>query len=269
MTEWFEGDVIANGVRLHVHRTGGRAGNGRPPVVIVTGVTDMGIGYARVARALEADYDVILFDKRGHGRSEKVQTGYTFEDHAADLAALIEVLDLERPRVIAHSGGAAAAVIVAADHPELMAGLVLYDPCWGSGWGGWETTVVAMREWFAGVIPLTRAELTAKWRTEHLTWTDEEIAWQVESKVQVSPNVVQTFDQPEPRWRESLPAITCPILLLTGDRDHGLVSPDDVQAMSGLWQDGRVVQIAGAGHMVHHDNFDQFVEAVRAFLAGV
>jgi len=269
MTDWFEGDVIANGVRLHYHRTGGRAGNGKPPLLIVTGVTDMGIGYARVARALEADYDVILFDKRGHGRSEKVQTGYTFEDHAADLAALIEVLDLERPRVIAHSGGAAAAVIVAADHPELMAGLVLYDPCWGSGWGGWETTVVAMREWFAGVIPLTRAELTAKWRTEHLTWTDEEIAWQVESKVQVSPNVVQTFDQPEPRWRESLPAITCPILLLTGDRDHGLISPDDVQAMSGLWHDGRVVQIAGASHMVHHDNFDQFVDAVRAFLAEV
>ena len=80
---------------------------------------------------------------------------------------------------------------------------------------------------------------------------------------------MQTFDQPEPRWRATLPAITCPILLLTGDRDHGLISPDDVQAMSGLWHDGRVVQIAGASHMVHHDNFDQFVDAVQAFLAEV
>ena len=67
MTEWFEGDVIANGVRLHYHRTGGRAGNGRPPVVIVTGVTDMGIGYARVARALkEVGLDANVRDRYPH-----------------------------------------------------------------------------------------------------------------------------------------------------------------------------------------------------------
>ena len=92
MTEWFEGDVIANGVRLHYYRTGGRGGNAKPSVVIATGVTDIGIGYSRVARALEGDYDVIMYDKRGHGHSEKPETGYTFEEHAADLADLIAAL---------------------------------------------------------------------------------------------------------------------------------------------------------------------------------
>ncbi|MCO6452646.1 MAG: alpha/beta fold hydrolase [Caldilineales bacterium] len=127
--------MIANGVRLHYHRTGGHDGNAKPPLVIVTGVTDIGIGYARVARVLESDYDVILYDARGHGYSEKLETGYTFEEHAADLVDLIATLGLKHPRVIAHSGGAAAAMIAAADHPDLMAGLVLYDPCWGSGGG--------------------------------------------------------------------------------------------------------------------------------------
>ena len=126
-----------------------------------------------------------------------------------------------------------------------------------------------MRAWFNSVIPLTQDELLAKWCAENPTWTEEEVAWQVESKVQVSPNVVQTFDQPEPRWRETLPAITCLILLLTGDRDNGLISPADVQAMFGLWHDGRVIQVEGASHMVHCDRFGQFVEAVRAYLAGV
>ena len=266
MTEWFEGDVIANGVRLHYYRTGGSGGNAKPPVVIATGVTDIGIGYSRVARALEGDYDVIMYDKRGHGYSEKPETGYTFEEHAADLVDLIAALGVERPRVIAHSGGAAAAIIAAADHPDLMAGLILYDPCWGSGWGGWETTVVGMREWFNRVVSLTREELMAKWREDNPTWTEEELTWQVESKVQVSPYVVQTFDQPEPIWREALPKITCPILLLTGDRENGLIAPEDVQAMSDLWLDGSVVQIEGAGHMVHYDCYEPFVEAVQAFL---
>lgn len=269
MMEWFESDVTANQVRLHYYRAGGREGNGKPPLLIVTGVTDMGIGYSRVARALTNDYDVITYDKRGHGHSEQVEAGYTFDDHAADLVELITVLGVERPRVIAHSGGAAAAILAAADYPDLMAGLILYDPCWGSGWGGWESTVVGMRAWFDDVISLSRDELAVRWREENPTWTEEEIASQVESKVQVSRHVAQTFEQPEPRWREALPRVSCPILLLTGDKDRGLISEDDVRAMSALWQNGRVVQIEGAGHMVHHDRFEEFVASAQDFLATI
>lgn len=266
MTEWFEGNVIANGVRLHYHRTGGRDGNAKPSLVIVTGFTDIGIGYSRVARALERDYDVIMYDMRGHGTSEKPETGYTFQALAADLAALISALGLERPRVVAHSAGAAAAMIAATDHPDLMTALILYEPCWGSGWGGWEMTVMGMREWFQGFISLTREELDVRWREDNPTWTEEDLAFHVESKVQISPHVVQIFDEPEPPWREALPKITCPILLLTGDQENGLITPEDVQAMSGLWRDGSVVQIEGAGHMVHYDRYEPFIEAVRAFL---
>ena len=87
--------------------------------------------------------------------------------------------------------------------------------------------------------------------------------------MQVSPNVVQSPDQPEPPWRDALPRIACPILLITADPENGLVTQEDVQAMSGLWHDGRVVQIEGAGHMVHYDRYEPFVEAVRAFLAEI
>lgn len=269
MAEWFEGDMKANGVRLHYYRTGGHNGNNKPPLVIVTGVTDMGIGYAPVARALQGNYDVIMYDKRGHGHSEKPETGYTFEAHAADLLDLITALDLESPRVLAHSGGAAAATIVAAAHPDLMAGLVLYDPCWGSGWGGWQKSVEGLTRWFNHTISLSEDELRIEGQKENPTWGEEELDYHVASKIEVSPAVVQTFDQPEPRWREALPKITCPLLLLTGDPEHGFITPGDVQAMSDLWRNGRVVQIAGAGHMVHYDAHAPFVEAVEAFLAEI
>jgi pimeloyl-ACP methyl ester carboxylesterase len=150
-----------------------------------------------------------------------------------------------------------------------MSGLILYDPCWDSGWGGWETTVVGMRQWFQGFISLTPKEIDARWRKENPTWNEEDLAFHVESKVQTSPHVVQTFDQPEPPWREALPKIACPILLLTADPENGLITADDVQAMSGLWRDGSVVQIEGADHMVHYDRYEPFVEAVQAFLDGL
>ena len=217
MTEWFEGDVIANGVRLHYHRTGGD----KPALVMAHGVTDTGMTYSRVARALEQDYDVILYDRRGHGLSEKPETGYTWQVHADDLAALIAALDLERPRVIGHSGGAAAAMLAAASHPDLMACLILQDPCWGTGWGEWESLMVRMRQWFLGLGSRTPEQLLAKARESNPNSLDEDAVHWAESKVQVSPNVVQTFDQPEPPWREALPQITCPILLITGDPARG------------------------------------------------
>ena len=128
MTDWYKGDVIANGIRLHCYRTGGRGGNGKPPLVLVAGVTDMGIGWSRVARALEGDYDVIMYDKRGHGYSAKPETGYTFPQHAADLVDLVEVLGLDHPILLGHSAGAAAAMIAAADRPDLISALILEDP---------------------------------------------------------------------------------------------------------------------------------------------
>jgi pimeloyl-ACP methyl ester carboxylesterase len=63
MPEWFSGDVVANGVRIHYSRTGGD----KPPLVLSHGATDSGLCWTRVARALESDYDVILSDARGHG----------------------------------------------------------------------------------------------------------------------------------------------------------------------------------------------------------
>jgi N-formylmaleamate deformylase len=267
MKEWFEGDVQVSGARLHFYRTARRGDNSKPPLVIVTGVTDSGIGYSQVARALKSDYDIIMYDKRGHGLSEKVETGYTFEQHAADLVDLITSLELERPGVLAHSGGAAAAMIAAAGYPDLMSSLILYDPCWGSGWGGWETTAKEMREWFNQIKSLTWEELRIERHNENPTWTEEELSYQADSMVNVSPHVVQIFDQSEPPWRDALPKINCPILLLTGDPENGLIASQDVQAMSALWQDGRVIQIEGAGHMVHYDRYEPFIEAVQTFLA--
>jgi N-formylmaleamate deformylase len=265
MAHWSEGDVIANGIRVHYQRTGGA----KPALVIATGVTDMGIAWSRVARALEQDYDVIMYDKRGHGHSEKPATGYTFQDHAADLVALIAALGLRRPRVIGHSGGAAAATLAAADHPDLMACLILEDPCWGTGWGAWESLAVGMRAWFRSLGALTREELVAKYRAENPEWLDEEVTLLAETKLQVSPHVVQTFDQPEPPWREALARIACPILLITGDPAKGLFAPDDARETASLWRDGQVVQIDGAGHMIHYDRYELFVAAVKAFLAQV
>ena len=66
MNDWQSGFVDANGLRLHYTRTGGDG----PPVVLAHGVTDSGLCWARVAKALSPDFDVIMVDARGHGQSQ-------------------------------------------------------------------------------------------------------------------------------------------------------------------------------------------------------
>src|SRR5579884_3987242 len=124
MTEWYSGDVVANGIRIHYYRTGGE----KPPLVLNHGATDNGLCWTRLARALEADYDVIMPDARGHGLSDAPETGYSSKERAADLADLIEALHLDKPAVGGHSMGAQTTFRLAADYPDLLRCAILEDP---------------------------------------------------------------------------------------------------------------------------------------------
>jgi pimeloyl-ACP methyl ester carboxylesterase len=264
MSNWPSGDIVSSGIRIRYHRTGGD----KPTLLIAHGVTDNGLGWSRFARAMEQNYDVILYDRRGHGFSDAPESGYTFRDHAEDMAGLITALGLDRPHILGHSGGAVAAAIFAATHPDLLASLVLEDPAWGTGWGGWQTMTTGMIEWFRETVSMDRQELVAMCREMNPNWPEEEVELWADSKVQVSPNVVQTFDQAEPMWRDIVRQITYPILLITGDKDMASVNTsEDVEAMASVWRRGQAVTIDGAGHMVHYDRFEAFLSAVKTFLS--
>ena len=83
MTEhWTEGDVLTNGIRMHYYRTGGD----KPALVLAHGFSDNGLCWTPVARVLQADYDVIMIDARGHGKSEAPDGDYDPITMATDLA---------------------------------------------------------------------------------------------------------------------------------------------------------------------------------------
>ncbi len=72
-------------------------------------------------------FQAVAVDQRGHGLSDKPDSGYGFDDICSDLAALIGVLELERPVIAGHSWGGNVAVQLAADRPDLVSGVVLVD----------------------------------------------------------------------------------------------------------------------------------------------
>ena len=103
------------------------AGDG-PLVVLVPGMGDLRSTYRFLAPAIrDRGYRVASTDLRGHGDSDVGFAEYGDEATAGDIIALI--LELGGPAVIVgNSMGAGAAAIVAAQRPELVAGLVLVGP---------------------------------------------------------------------------------------------------------------------------------------------
>ena len=266
-TGWPSGDVVANGIKIHYHRTGGD----KPPVVLAHGITDNGLCWTRLARALEKDYDLIMFDARGHGLSDAPAEGYSRADHAADLAGLVQALGLGRPALIGHSMGAANVAIAAASYPGLARCVVLEDPPWRRAFSA-EEIAAAAETWRAEIIDLksrTREAIIAELRAQHPNWAEVEWGPWVDSKLQVSPDVVEWVrgEMTFAFWHETIRKITCPMLLVTGDPELGaIVAPDVAREVANLCLNARVAHIGGAGHSIRRERFEEYVDAVGGFL---
>jgi len=105
---------------------------GTIPVVLVHGAPDRSRNF-RAVLALIEDLPVIVYDRRGYGRSLDAQPpARSFADHADDLIAL---LDGRRATLVAQSVGSNVALTAAARAPELIASMGLWEP--PNAWADW------------------------------------------------------------------------------------------------------------------------------------
>ena len=105
MEEWQNASVESNGINIHYHRTGGKG----PTLLLIHGFTDNGLCWSRVAREMQAHYDLVMLDSRGHGLSDKPHQGYSTDDYAEDVAGVIAALNLGKTTLVGHSVGATTA----------------------------------------------------------------------------------------------------------------------------------------------------------------
>ncbi|MDF1515239.1 MAG: alpha/beta hydrolase [Anaerolineae bacterium] len=264
--DWISGHILVNGLKIYYRRTD--TGHDEKPVVVFShGTSDSCLTWTETAQALEEHFDLIMYDRRGHGLSDAPERGYTFVDHAADLVGLIQALKLDQPGVVGHSGGAFIAAIVAAHHPELLSYLVLEDPPWGTGWGDWNQMANGLAAWFRNMKDQSRAELESGCREAHPDWSDALVQAWVTSHVLVSPNVLQEFQQAQMDWRGIAESIKCPTLLLSSDLERNpLLTEDDVYHIIRQFINIRKVRVPDSSHMIHFDNPEKYVQVMRNFL---
>ena len=102
------------------------AGDG-PLMLFFHGITSNSAVFAPLMAQLSSRFTTIAVDQRGHGLSDKPESGYEANDYAEDIAALIRTLDRGPAILVGHSLGSRNSVTTAALHPDLVRSVVAID----------------------------------------------------------------------------------------------------------------------------------------------
>jgi pimeloyl-ACP methyl ester carboxylesterase len=116
-------EIEVNGVRLHYELHG----EGQP-LALVHGSWGDGTNWQLVLPRLAKSFRVLVYDRRGHSRSERPEGQGSVHEDADDLAALLESLELAPAHVVANSYGSNIALRLAAKRPELFRSLSCHEP---------------------------------------------------------------------------------------------------------------------------------------------
>lgn len=104
------------------------AGRGETTLLFIHGMCGGAWNWEDQMNRLSPEFTCVAYDRRGHSRSEAGSEDQSNRTHVEDAAALIEALGLDRPILVASSGGANVAIEVLQRFPHLVRGAVLSEP---------------------------------------------------------------------------------------------------------------------------------------------
>ncbi len=291
MREFRERFYRSGPLRIHF-RDWGNPEN--PPIVLIHGLRDHSHSFDDLARGLSRDYRVYAADLRGHGDSETTPY-YAFGHFVGDLRNLIRALRLERPIVIGHSFGGEVVGQWAGAFPEIPRAVVLIEgmgpPPHAMEWRiarhrmAWKAVDRAQ----AGVKGLPDLEAAyQRLRSKNPRLTDAKareltelgtraredgtLEWKFDPML-ATMSITGSFSMETmcAFWSE----ITCPTLLINGKESGefwgdrpGLpyLAPDELSKRLAAFRNAKLVEIEGAGHMVHFDRPKELLAEIRNFL---
>jgi pimeloyl-ACP methyl ester carboxylesterase len=274
-------------LRLHYVDWGNPAA---APLVLLHGGRDHCRNWDWVAAELRRDWHVIAPDLRGHGDSQWSQDGnYTMMGYIYDLAQLVHQQELAPVTIVAHSLGGNIALRYAGIFPERVRKLVAIEglgpPPKLMAERARRPIAERMQTWIeerrglAGRLPRRYPTVEDAFRrmqeenqhlspeqalhlTQHGVNQNEDgtYSWKFDNYVRSWP----PYDMAPAEVAELWGRITCPTLLVYGKESWASNPLEDGRAAH--FRNAEVVTFEEAGHWVHHDRLDAFLERVRAFL---
>lgn len=269
--------VEANGVETYYERHG----DGQPVVFAHGGGWDCRSWAPQIASHLTDDYELIIYDIRGHGNSGAPPVeDYSIELLAADLKELVDTLNLDRPAVGGLSLGGMIAHTYAAEYPESLSALVAAEARVSGTMSRSQRALLTAFKPIASVFGIETIYTLQSWiskvRGSDTTEDDTEIEELDQQKMEYIREAASHLSAAQyfrmlsdvMDFEASLEVIEVPTLVITGDDPHDVIV-DARDAMVDEVADVRVCDIPDAGHAANLDNPPAFNTAVGDFLDDV
>lgn len=262
----------ADGTQLH-HAIEGTG----DPLVLVHGSWSESSSWGFVTSGLARTFRVVTYDRRGHGQSGGSPAAGTVHDDVADLAALIEALDLGPAHVCGSSYGANISLRLAIARPDLVRRVAGHEPPF--------LALLAGRPEHAGIYEATTASLAAVRRLleagDHERGAElfvEEVAIGQGMWALLPPELQDSFEFHGPTFLgelrdpdalaidlDALAATSVPLLLTDGDASPPMFPPI-IATLAAALPRARRHTFAGAGHVPHLTHPDDYVATMTDFL---
>ncbi|OYT94137.1 MAG: 3-oxoadipate enol-lactonase, partial [Pseudomonas sp. PGPPP3] len=237
------------------------------PLLLVHGLGSSTLDWESQIPVLSPLYRVIVIDLRGHGRSDKPDEHYSIAGFAEDVAALIEHLQLGTVHLVGISMGGMIGFQLGVDRPELLRSLTIVN-------SGPEVKAKS----FADCVQIAK-----RWSLSRLL-SLETIAKGLGKLLFPKPEQVELRLKIERRWprndkraylssldaiigwgvRAQISKITCPTLVVSGDRDYTPVA--NKQAYVDEMFNARLVVIEDSRHATPMDQPEAFNQQLLHFL---
>jgi non-heme chloroperoxidase len=251
-----------------------------PPMVLIHGYPLSGRAWDKqVPVLLEAGHRVITYDRRGFGKSSQPTSGYDYDTFAADLATLMDTLDLQDATLVGHSMGTgevarylstygsarvARGVLVSPippflleteDNPEGLPG--------GLFEGFMQSAKADAPAWMKGFldnffnIDVYGGNLVSEQAFQ--------ANWNIAAAASATAAVacIATW---ETDFRDDLPKIDVPVLVVHGDADRTLPFVNTAKRLPGLIKDMELVVIEDGPHAIAWTHSDQVNDALLHFI---
>ncbi|SQD94948.1 MULTISPECIES: alpha/beta fold hydrolase [unclassified Parafrankia] len=244
-------------------------GSGDRPLLLVHGYTADSHDWSWQLPHLVADHRVIAVDLRGHGWSSAPAGGYTTAQFAADLAGLLDHLEIERVVGVGHSMGGSVVSALAVEYPDRVAAVVAVDPAYllpdeTAGAIGpmldllVDTDPVPFVQQLVGGMDLpARLPALRTWQVRRIAGMAGHVLRQ-SLEAQATGMALHSRSEPYLRRRR------CPVLTFYADPARAAVE-------RAVFTDprSRVVTWEGAGHWLHQERPAEFNTLVTGWLASI
>jgi len=255
------------------------------PIVIVHGLYGSSDNWLTVGKKLSSNYKVYMIDQRNHGRSPNSDE-HSFEAMKNDLAEFFDQQKIEKAILMGHSMGGKTAMCFAADYPERIEKLIVVD--------------IAPKDYFLlndesqyylhnnilrAMLELDFSRIESRKQVEdflneridstqivqfllknvHRNKENQLYEWRLNVPV-LYDNLDEIIKGVNAHWFDDrLPITNYQVLFIKGANSNYIL-PEDFASIRRIYPEAGIVEIANAGHWLHAEQPQLFMEVVWKFI---